>query len=81
MAQLFGLVAMAVGWGMLVSDHPAPAGSEALAVVLSDTVAMLLLISATNAGVFSALGYGLAAIYAGSTVLYLYFYFYSRGAQ
>ena len=51
MAQLFGLVAMAVGWGMVVSDHSAPGGSEALAVVSSDTVAMLLLILATDKGV------------------------------
>ena len=39
MAQLFGLIAMSIGWGMVVADHPAPAGTEALAVVLSDTVA------------------------------------------
>jgi hypothetical protein len=81
MAQLFGLIAMAIGWGMLVSGHPAPVGTDALAVVLTDSVAVYLLILATNRGVFAGPGYGLAAVYAGSAVLYLYFYMYDRNAQ
>jgi hypothetical protein len=81
MAQLFGLIAMAIGWGMVVSDHPAPASTEALAVVLTDTVAVCLLVLATSKGVFGVPGYGLAAVYAGSAMLYLYFYFYSRNAR
>ena len=81
MAQLFGLMAMAVGWGMIVSDHSAPAGVEALAVVLTDAAATFLLMSATLKGVFGGLGYGLAAVYAGSAILYLYFYLLSRSAD
>ena len=81
MAQLFGLIAMSIGWGMVASDHPAPAGTEALAVVLTDSVAVCLLVLATNKGVFTGPGYGLAAVYAGSAMLYLYFYFYGRDAQ
>jgi hypothetical protein len=80
MGQLFGLVAMAVGWGMVVGGHVAPSGSEALAVVLTDTVAMTLLVVATNKGVLGAPALVLAAVYAGSALLYLYFYFMGRKA-
>jgi hypothetical protein len=81
MGQLFGLLAMAVGWGMVVGDHAAPAGSEALAVVVTDTVAMTLLVVATNKGVLGAPALVLAAVYAGSALLYLYFYFMARKAR
>jgi hypothetical protein len=81
MGQLFGLLAISVGWGMVVGDHAAPAGSEALTVVLSDTVAMLLLVVATNQGVLGAPALVLAAVYAGSAMLYLYFYFLGRRAR
>ena len=80
MAQLFGLLAIAVAWGMVLPRHSVAAGSEALAVVLADTAAMALLISATNKAVFSGLGYALAAVYAVSALLYLYLFFYHRGA-
>jgi hypothetical protein len=81
MGQLFGLLAISVGWGMVVGDHAAPAGSEALTVVLSDAVAMLLLVIATNQGVLGAPALVLAAVYAGSAMLYLYFYFLGRRAR
>jgi hypothetical protein len=81
MGQLFGLLAISVGWGMVVGDHAAPAGSEALTVVLSDAVAMSLLVIATNQGVLGAPALVLAAVYAGSAMLYLYFYFLGRRAR
>jgi hypothetical protein len=81
MGQLFGLLAMAVGWGMVVGSHAAPAGSEALAVVVTDTVAMTLLVVATNKGVLGAPALVLAAVYAGSALLYLYCYFMGRKAR
>jgi hypothetical protein len=76
--QLFGLVLMAAGWGMVVSGDSVPGGSEALAVVLTDSTAMLILVMATSKGVFGGPGYALAAVYAGSAMLYLYFYLSSR---
>ena len=78
MAQLFGLVAISAGWGMAVSNHPAPAGSEALVVAASDVIALGLLVMAAGKGVLGGPAYGLAAVYAGSAALYFYFYLYSR---
>jgi hypothetical protein len=75
MAQLFGLVLLAVGWGMVVSPGKVPAGSEALALVASDIAALVLLVLATRRGVFGSLGYGLAAVYAASAMMFLYLYF------
>lgn len=81
LARLFGLLAIAAAWGMVVSGHSVPAGSEALAVVFTDITAMTLLILASNSEVFSGLGYALAAVYAISSMLYLYFFFYHRSEQ
>ncbi len=78
MSQLFGLIAIAVGWGMVVGEHAVPMGSEALIVVFTDAVAMSLLIIASNEGVLASPALVFAAVYAGSACLYLYFYFRGR---
>tara|TARA_R100001039_G_C1852804_1_gene113792 strand:- start:475 stop:867 length:393 start_codon:yes stop_codon:yes gene_type:complete len=81
MAQLFGLLAIAVGWGMRGASKTPPAGTEALTVALCDSLAVLLLVLATSRGVFAAQGYILAAVYVGSAVLYLFLFFGARSAQ
>jgi|TARA_E500000305_G_C4029663_1_gene244250 hypothetical protein len=72
MTQLFGLLAIAVGYGMLQPGHPLPAGREALVTACSDIVAVFLLINAVGRDVFGALGYLLVAVYLVSALLYLY---------
>lgn len=81
MVRLFGLLAIAAAWGMVLSGHVAPAGSEALATVALDIAAMTVLVMATNDGVFGSLAYAFAAVYGVSSGLYLYFYFYHRREQ
>ena len=72
MTQLFGLILIAVGWALVVSPTAVAAGSTSLVFAITDSVAVVLLAMSVNSGLLGALGYGLAAVYAVSAIIFSY---------
>lgn len=64
LARLFGLLALGMGWSMLIVDDDFRySAKEAFNYVIWDVVGIVLVIMAVRAGVLGSLGYALAAVY------------------
>jgi hypothetical protein len=72
--RLFGLVLMALGWGLAIYPNNITAGSMSLVIALTDILAVVLLLWSINMEVFGVFGYELVLLYALSAVLFIFKY-------